>query len=106
MDIEFIRRAIYGKASGGAYATTRREADLLFEINRETIEADNDEAWQDLFVSAIGSHLMFPLPVPPAPSADEARRREAWLDSEVGGVREFAFSMARKLSLDGLDESS
>ncbi|MBW2290782.1 MAG: hypothetical protein JRG94_00570 [Deltaproteobacteria bacterium] len=105
MDCELIRKAIYGKASGGGYTTTRREADLLFELNRESNRASNDEAWQDLFVKAIGSHLMFPLPVPRTPSADETRRREAWMNSEVGGVRDFAFSMARKMSLAGLEEN-
>ena len=105
MDCELIRRAIYGKASGGGYTTTRREADLLFDLNRESDKADNHEAWQDLFVKAIGSHLMFPLPVPQTPGADEARRREAWLNSEVGGLRDFLFAMGRKMSLAGLDES-
>ena len=105
VDIEFIRRAIYGKASGGAYATTRREADLLFEINRETIGADNDEAWQDLFVNAIGSHLMFPLPAPRMPTATEARRRRKWLASDVAGLGDLAMATAQKLSLSGLDEA-
>jgi hypothetical protein len=105
MDCELIRKVVYGKASGGGYTTTRREADLLFELNRESDRASNHETWRDLFVKAISSHLMFPLPVPEIPSAGETRRREAWMNSEVGGVRDFAFSMARKLSLAGLEES-
>jgi hypothetical protein len=80
IDTQFVRRAIYATGSGGSITVTRREADLIFDINNETIAAENDPGWQDLFVKAIANHLMFPRPAPAAISAEEYSRREAWLE--------------------------
>jgi len=84
VDVALVRRAIYGTGSGGSIAVTRREADLIFDINNATVAAENDPGWQDLFVKAIANHLMFPRPAPVAIPAEEYSRREAWLEESRG----------------------
>ncbi len=84
MDVEIIRTVIYSGASGGGFTVTRREAELLFDLNDATVEAENAPGWRDLFVKAIANHLMFPLGAPSAPDAGEASRREDWLKERPG----------------------
>ncbi len=83
-DVEVIRRVIYAGASGGGFTVTRREAELIFELNNATTEVENAPGWNDLFVKAIANHLMFPHGAPVAPNAEEARRRERWLEQRRG----------------------
>jgi len=93
-DVEVIRRVIYAGASGGGFTVTRREAELIFELNNATIEVENAPGWSDLFVKAIANHLMFPLGAPAVPTADEALRRERWLE-ERRGVGQLLGDMGR-----------
>ncbi|MGD8808980.1 MAG: hypothetical protein PVG24_05210 [Gammaproteobacteria bacterium] len=83
-DVLMVRRAIYAPGGGGSYTVTRREAEMIFDINNATVAADNDPDWQDLFVKAIANHLMFPRSAPKAIPADEYKRREAWLEERRG----------------------
>lgn len=78
-DVAILSRLVYGGGSGGGLTITRREADLFFDLNDACRSRDNAEEWQDLFVKAIASHLMFPRGVPQIPTADEMIRRERWL---------------------------
>ena len=84
--------------SGGAILPTY---DAVFRYNDEHRDADgkapiplvvpaNDPAWKQLFVYAIGNHLMFPRPHRPPPPADEVIRREEWLKERrgIGGLFE------------------
>lgn len=84
VDVALVRQAIYGTGSEGSITVTRREADLIFDINNATVASENDPGWADLFVKAIANHLMFPRPAPVAISADEYNRREAWLEESRG----------------------
>jgi hypothetical protein len=92
-EVELIRRMIYAFGGDGNVAITRSEADVLFEINDATVEADNDPAWSDLFVKAIANFMMAASGYA-VPTRQEAIRREAWLDSPSGGVGEFFSRMA------------
>jgi hypothetical protein len=83
-DVALIRKVIYAGGGGGGFTVTRREAEILFALNDATVDADNDPSWRDLFVKAIGAHLMFPRGAPVVPSAAEARRRERWLEERRG----------------------
>lgn len=83
-DVEIIRKIIYAGASGGGFMVTRREADLLFELNDATAEAENAASWSDLFVNGIANHVMFPRGAQPVPDAEEAVRRETWLGERRG----------------------
>ncbi len=78
-DAAIIRMIIMGAAGDGSITVTRREAELVFELNDAVRDQDNAPEWSKLFVQAIANHLMFPRPAPVPPSAEEAKRREAWL---------------------------
>jgi hypothetical protein len=84
-DVEIIRTLIYAGGGGGGFTVTRREADLLFDLNDASRPAKNAPGWQDLFVKAIANHLMFPRGAPEAADAEEILRRDAWL-KERGAV--------------------
>lgn len=57
-DADLLRRYLYAAGGEGSIAITRREAELLFDLHDMTAGADNDPAWADVFVKAIGAHLM------------------------------------------------
>jgi hypothetical protein len=59
-DVDIIRRAIHATGSDEGIAVSRAEAELLFALERETDDAENDIAWRDLFVQAVGGHLLAP----------------------------------------------
>lgn len=87
-----IRRVLYAFGGEGNIAVTRAEAEVLFDINDATAEADNDPAWADLFVKALANTLMAASGYQ-APSREVALRREEWLSSESGGVGGFFSKM-------------
>lgn len=87
-EAELMRRILYAFGGDGNIAVTRAEAEVLFDINDATAEADNDPAWTDLFVKAVANCLMAASGYQ-APPREVALRREAWLDSESGGVGDF-----------------
>ena len=84
VDIELIKRAIYAPATAGGITVRRAEADAIFDLNDGTVESENNAAWKQLFVYAIGNHLMFPRPHTPPPVAEEVLRREEWLKGRRG----------------------
>jgi hypothetical protein len=87
-EVDLIRRILYAFGGEGGIAITRSEAEVLFDINDRTVEADNDPAWTDLFVKAVANCIMAAsgYVVPPR---EVALRREEWLDSANGGVGNF-----------------
>lgn len=83
-DVEIIGRLVYAGGGGGGHTITRREADLLFDLNDATVARENAEAWSELFVKAVASHVMFPRGAPKVSGVRESERREAWLDDRRG----------------------
>jgi hypothetical protein len=79
-DVELLRRILYAFGGDGNLAITQAEAEILFDINDATADADNDPSWPDLFVKAIANCVMAAsgYAVPPR---EVALRQEAWLDS-------------------------
>jgi hypothetical protein len=59
-DVEILRKAVHAAASDDSHAVSRAEAELLFALERETDQAENDITWRDLFVQAVGGHLLAP----------------------------------------------
>ena len=74
-----IRRILFAFGGDGNIAVTRDEAEVLFDINDASATAENDPAWNDLFVKAIANFMMAASGYQ-APSRQEALRREDWLD--------------------------
>lgn len=83
-DVEILRKVIYGQGSEGGFTVTRREANLLWDLKDATLSAENAESWGDLFVKAIGSHLLFPRPAPQQPNMKAVKAREAWMADRRG----------------------
>ncbi len=83
-DVEVIRSVIFSGGSDGGLMISRREAELIFELNDKTVEKENASEWQTLFVQAIAHYLMFPTGTPEVPDREEAQRREQWLQERRG----------------------
>ena len=86
-EVATLRRILYAFGGDGAIAITRAEAEVLFELNDRSAEADNHPSWSDLFVKAVTNYLMCASGYA-APTREEALRRETFLDNadiSVGG---------------------
>ncbi len=83
-DVDIIRTVVFGSGGDGSLTITRREAELLFELNDRTVEKENAPQWRQLFVQGIAHHLMFPRGAPAVPDRAEAARRERWLEQRRG----------------------
>ena len=78
-DVDLLRRILYSFGGDGNIAVTQAEAEVLFDINDATAEADNHPAWPDLFVKAIASCVMAASGYA-CPPREVALARDAWLD--------------------------
>ena len=92
-EVELVRRIIFAFGGDGHVAITRSEAEVLFDINDATAEADNDPSWSDLFVKAIANFMMAASGYE-VPTRQEALRRDAFLDSRSVSVADFFSRMA------------
>lgn len=87
-EANLIRRVLYGVGSEGRLAVSRKEAEVLFDLNDMTFEAENHPVWSDVFIKAIACHLMSAGGYH-AVGRKEAMKREAWLDDasvDVAGM--------------------
>jgi hypothetical protein len=100
-DVERLRRVLFAAGHEGSVGISREEAEVLFDLNDRTAEADNDPAWSDLFVKAIANFLMAARGYT-VPSRAEALRREAWLDAPSRGVSALFGDMLSSLLANGL----
>ncbi len=82
-EVELLRRVLYAGAGCGGIAISKAEAEVLFDLNDATIEAENAPAWSELFAKAVANHLMALSGFAP-PSRDIALRREDWLEQPGG----------------------
>ncbi len=76
-DVMLLRRYLFAAGGDGNVAVTRREAELLFDINDAVEHGPECPAWTELFVQGVVNHLMAHLGYN-APSREEAFRRDAW----------------------------
>lgn len=82
-EVELLRRVLYAGAGCGGLAVSRAEADILFDLNDATIEAENAPAWSELFTKAVANHMMALSGFTP-PAREVALAREDWLDKPGG----------------------
>ena len=92
-DAELLRRFLFAAGGAGNVAVTRKEAELLFDINEATAGAPNNPAWTELFIQGVINHLMAHLGYT-APSREEAFRRNAWARDASSDVSGFFARMA------------
>lgn len=86
-DVMMLRRVLYAYSGDGALSISRDEAEVLFDINDATFDADNDPSWSDLFSKAIAFSLMAAGGHIPQ-SREKALTREEWLADDsvnIGG---------------------
>ncbi|GLS78429.1 hypothetical protein GCM10007904_37660 [Oharaeibacter diazotrophicus] len=100
-EVALIRRVLYAYGGERTVGITREEAEVLFDLNDRTSEADNDPSWSDLFVKAVANFLMAARGYAVL-SREEALRREAWLDAPSGGVTALFGDMMSALLSNGL----
>lgn len=91
-EVDLVRRILYAFGGDAGISITRAEAEVLFNINDQTAEADNNPAWSDLFAKAITNSIMAASGYV-APPREVALRREEWLDSPSDGVVGFMTRM-------------
>ncbi len=80
IDVELLRNVIYACGGDRHIAVSRTEAEVLFDLNDATRDAENAPQWQDLFVKAIANYLMY-LSTYETADREEALRRERWMES-------------------------
>lgn len=82
-EVELLRKILYAFGGDGSIAVTRAEAEILFDLNDATIEAENHHSWSDLFVKAVANFLMASSGYM-VPTRQEALQREEWLEERDG----------------------
>lgn len=58
VEVQIIRKVIYGTGSRAGTDVDRAEADFLFDLNDATSGKNNHPSWKELFVEAIGKHVL------------------------------------------------
>ena len=96
-----VRRVMYASAGQGNLAITRREAEVLFDINDAARGQDNDPAWGDLFAKAVAAAVMTVSGYTPLPREEEARR-EAWLSTPTEGIGGFMWRLFCGIGAGGM----
>ncbi|HEX5184106.1 MAG TPA: hypothetical protein VFW19_13290 [Allosphingosinicella sp.] len=57
-EVKLLRRLVFAAGGDGALTVGDDEAEMLWRIKDATLQADNPPEWMQLFVQAIGNHLM------------------------------------------------
>lgn len=102
-EVEMLRAALYAFGGEAGISISRAEAEILFDLNEKTAEADNHPAWRELFVKAIGNYLMAASSYRAIPRA-QALAREEWLadtGTDTAGFLKQAFSGFGSLFSEG-----
>jgi len=78
-EVEILRSAFTSLSGDNGLGISKREAEVLFEINDAVADMQNDPIWSDFFARSISNYLMASFGYQ-APSRDEALKKEKWLD--------------------------
>lgn len=85
-EVELIRRVLYAFGGEAGISISRTEAEIMFDLNDRSIQADNHPAWGELFVKAIANYLMAAASYQAPPRA-VALAREEWLEDDSIDIR-------------------
>lgn len=91
-EIQLISRILYAISGDGGAGISRTEAEILFDLNDQTLEAENDPKWSNLFVNAIANHLMLQAGYQHL-SKKEAIRLDEWLNDTSIDLERFGRQM-------------
>jgi hypothetical protein len=95
-DVDLLRRILYAHGGDQHLGITRAEAEVLFDINDATAEAENHPSWSDLFVKAVANSVLF-FSGYSVPTRQESLRREQWLN-EPASVGSFLSRLGQGLA--------
>ena len=98
-EVTLLRRVIFAMAGDGGLIVGRDEAEMLFRIKDATLTASNAPEWADLFVRAVGNHLMAHSSYQPL-TRDEQQAQDAYLADTSVRLGRFA-KRAFGLRVDG-----
>ena len=87
-EAQLIRRIMYGVGAEGRIAISKEEVQVLFDLNDQTVEVENDPEWTDVFIKAVACHLMAAGGYQVA-DRQEALQREKWLEDTSTDVAGF-----------------
>jgi len=79
-DVSELKKVMYACGGNGGFSISAVEARFLFDLDELSQTAENDPAWQKLFVGAIANHLMT-ISAPAPASREDARRSDEFLMS-------------------------
>ena len=57
-EVELVQKLIYGNRTNGDGGIDRSKANFLFDLNDNAAAMPNFPAWKDLFVEAVGKHVL------------------------------------------------
>jgi hypothetical protein len=91
-EVELLRRILYAAGGDNGLSISRREAELMFDINDAVADTSVDPAWADLFVKVNVNYLLSTQLHHPM-SREEALRREEWLNETDVNIGDFFSSI-------------
>lgn len=89
-----LRRVIFAQAGDKPAAVGKAEAELLFRIKDQTLEADNAPEWKTLFVQGVGNYLMADQRYQPL-STERTLELEKFMDDATPHLLGFAKRMGK-----------
>jgi hypothetical protein len=96
-EVKLLRRLVFAPGGDGALTVGDDEAEMLWRIKDATLHADNAPGWKQLFVQALGDHLMAWTNYRPLDRA-EAAHLESFMNDRHSSVRGFLGRVAAQLS--------
>jgi len=100
-EVALLRRIVFAAAGDGALVVSEAEAEMLWRLKDATLKADNAPGWKQLFVQAVGNHLMAYSAYKPL-EREEAARLDAFAADHKSSVLGFFGRMRSASPRDGL----
>ncbi|MET1110998.1 MAG: hypothetical protein ABWX67_05655 [Allosphingosinicella sp.] len=93
-EVALLRRLVFASGGDGALVVSQDEAEMLWRIKDATLGAANAPGWKQLFVQAVGNHLMAYSSYRPLERA-EAGRLETFMNDRRSSLLGFLARMGR-----------